>query len=160
NASAFLDSCASPDGSQYGYTGPGGSPAMTAVGLLCRQYMGWGPRNPSLAKGVDFLKKTPPGATNDIYFYYYATQVMHFFGGDSWEEWNQGTKTKKGIRDWLIEKQDKSNTHAKGSWSPQGDRWGSGGGRLMVTSLSLLTLEVYYRHLPLYRRDSGGMKEL
>ena len=28
----------------------------------------------------------------------------------------------------------------------------------MSTSLSLLCLEVYYRHLPLYRRDLGVMK--
>jgi hypothetical protein len=26
--------------------------------------------------------------------------------------------------------------------------------------MALLTLEVYYRHLPLYKRDSGGLKEL
>jgi hypothetical protein len=29
----------------------------------------------------------------------------------------------------------------------------------MRTSLSILTLEVYYRHLPLYRRDVTIMKE-
>jgi hypothetical protein len=29
----------------------------------------------------------------------------------------------------------------------------------MVTSLSVLTLEVYYRHLPLYRRDLGAVKD-
>ena len=28
----------------------------------------------------------------------------------------------------------------------------------MITSLSLLTLEVYYRHLPLYRREMGDDK--
>ena len=41
-------------------------------------------------------------------------------------------------------------------WSSAGDVHGSAGGRLMITSLNLLTLEVYYRHLPLYYRD---MKE-
>jgi hypothetical protein len=30
----------------------------------------------------------------------------------------------------------------------------------MITSLSLLTLEVYYRHLPLYRRDAMVNKEM
>ena len=30
----------------------------------------------------------------------------------------------------------------------------------MQTSLSLLTLEVYYRHLPLYRRDVTTGKEM
>ena len=42
----------------------------------------------------------------------------------------------------------------RGSWSPlypQVDRWGRTGGRLFQTSLSILTLEVYYRYLPLYR---------
>jgi len=36
-----------------------------------------------------------------------------------------------------------------------GDPHGSAGGRLMVTSLALLTLEVYYRHLPLYYPETG-----
>jgi hypothetical protein len=39
-----------------------------------------------------------------------------------------------------------------------GDEHGSSGGRLMQTSLSLLTLEVYYRHLPLYYRETGEKK--
>ncbi len=42
---------------------------------------------------------------------------------------------------------------AEGSWNPEGDEWGDAGGRLMVTSLSCLTLEVYYRYLPLYKLD-------
>jgi hypothetical protein len=29
-----------------------------------------------------------------------------------------------------------------------------------MTSLSLLTLEVYYRHLPLYQRNLGGDKAM
>jgi hypothetical protein len=39
----------------------------------------------------------------------------------------------------------------RGSWDPRGDRWGDSGGRLYVTCLSIYTLEVYYRHLPLYK---------
>jgi hypothetical protein len=34
-------------------------------------------------------------------------------------------------------------TPSFGSFSPDTDRWGRHGGRLMVTSLNLLTLEVY-----------------
>jgi hypothetical protein len=30
----------------------------------------------------------------------------------------------------------------------------------MVTSLNLLTLEVYYRHLPLYFREAGAGKDM
>jgi hypothetical protein len=38
-----------------------------------------------------------------------------------------------------------------GSWDPRGDKWGRYGGRLYVTCLSTYILEVYYRHLPIYR---------
>ena len=31
--------------------------------------------------------------------------------------------------------------------------WESKGGRLLITSLNLMTLEVYYRHLPLFDRE-------
>jgi len=48
-----------------------------------------------------------------------------------------------------------------GSWDPNKptkDAWGEPGGRLMMTSLSCLTLEVYYRYLPLYKLDQDGKK--
>jgi hypothetical protein len=52
----------------------------------------------------------------------------------------------------LIESQVKEGC-AAGSWDPDEDRWGASGGRLMVTSLSALTLEIYYRYLPLHQLD-------
>src|SRR5438128_6978150 len=43
NASRWLDRVqTSSEGSGYGYRGPGESPTMTSVGLLCREYLGWG----------------------------------------------------------------------------------------------------------------------
>ena len=39
----------------------------------------------------------------------------------------------------------------KGNWSPTGDRWGAHGERLYVTCLSINMLDVYYRHLPIYK---------
>ena len=146
----WLDSCASPDGGGYGYQGPGDGPtSMTAVGLLCRQYLGWGARNPGLQAGIKKLKELPPSAANTIYYTYYATQVMYHTGGEAWEFWNPK------VRDLLIAQQDRGlrKAHQAGSWDPKGDLWGGGGGRIMVSSLALLTLEVYYRYLPLYRRD-------
>jgi hypothetical protein len=41
----------------------------------------------------------------------------------------------------------------RGSWNPADDRWGNHGGRLFVTCLSIYMLEVYYRHLPLYKHQ-------
>jgi hypothetical protein len=149
-ASRWLDSCASADGGAYGYQRPEeASPSMTAVGLLCREYLGWGPRNPGLITGVNNLKATPPASADTIYYTYYATQVMHHMGGEAWAFWNPK------VRDYLISKQDRGakKPHEAGSWDSSKDQWGHAGGRIMTTSLSLLTLEVYYRHLPLYRRD-------
>jgi hypothetical protein len=59
------------------------------------------------------------------------------------------------MRDLLPEKQTKEGRE-RGSWSANGDRWGSQGGRLYVTCLSIYNLEVYYRHLAVYQRDATG----
>jgi hypothetical protein len=165
-AERFLDAVESTNKGGYGYVpGSGESVTMTAVGLLCRQYMGVNARNPGLQAGVTRLKAAPPGATGNLYYEYYATQVMHHMGGDSWNFWNLGTdgSGKGGIRDTLIKKQDQGNdpkrAGQRGSWSPEGTGFGNEGGRIMATALSLLTLEVYYRHLPLYSRAMGVNKE-
>jgi hypothetical protein len=154
-AQYFLDAVNDTQTEGYGYTGPGRAHRTTAIGLLCRQYLqNWGPNNLRMIKGVDgHLKKVPPLATyKDMYYYYYATQVMHHFGGESWKAWNDK------MRELLIKSQDVSTGTLNGSWSPVGDSYGPPGGRLMITSLSILTLEVYYRHLPLYYRDSGDSR--
>jgi hypothetical protein len=156
-AGKWLDSCMTNDKGGYGYTGPQETPTMTAVGLLCRMYLGWGPKNPGLQKGVDRLKANPPVTLNSMYYDYYATQVMHHMGGESFEFWNPK------MRDLLIKTQDEGKDPRRpwqeGSWDPGPDVHGKVGGRIMVTSLAILTLEVYYRHLPLYRRELGVMKE-
>jgi serine/threonine protein kinase len=152
----FLDSVNAADGG-FGYQGPGNSLSTTAIGLLCRQYLGWGPRRPEMLNGFQILKQNLPAVNlNNLYYYCHATQVMHHAGGKNWETWNAK------MRDWLIERQDKGQDDAKsdrpllGSWSPVGDEHGKAGGRLMVTSLALLTLEVYYRHVPLFLKKETG----
>ena len=150
-AERFLDSVCDPKNEGYGYTGPGAGEAMSAVGFLCRQYLqGWGAKNPRLHKGVEAnLLTVPPGARKNIYYYYYATQVMHHFGGEAWTRWNEK------MREQLIQSQDQSEGPNRGSWSSEGDAYSSAGGRLMMTSLSVLTLQVYYRYLPLYQRTAS-----
>ena len=140
----FLNSAQVADGAQYAYMpGQGAKDSMTAVGLLCRMYLGWKRDNPALKAGVEHLSKVGP-QPGRIYFNYYATQVLHHWGGDLWDQWNLK------MRNELVSTQVKSGPGA-GSWDVRDDH-GSQGGRLYQTTLSLLTLEVYYRHLPIYQR--------
>src|SRR6185312_9921148 len=105
------------------YTPGGGETLpMTAVGMLCRQYSGINPRNPALLAGVQKLRQKGPGTTGNLYYEYYATQVMHHMGGDAWQFWNLGPDGKSGIRDTRIAKQDAGadarHPHQRGSWAP------------------------------------------
>src|SRR5262249_13071105 len=119
----------------------------TAVAILARQQLeGWGPQNPRMATAIKnyFKPNLPKTGLSDVYFYYYATQVMHNVGGEDWTNWNVKN------RDVLIDSQNSGNANPalEGSWDPKSDQWGRTGGRLMVTSLNLLSLEVYYRYPP------------
>lgn len=136
--------------SRYGYTSSnGGTVATTAIGLLCRLFLDWQTTNPSLLAGADFLMSSGPDL-NDPYFIYYATQLFHHIGGDRWKSWNGE------VRDRLIALQDQSGDKA-GSWFPSAvDGHGKSAGRLYVTSLFCMTLEVYYRHMPLYQMQESG----
>lgn len=150
-ADQYLDSVAHDDGAQYSYQRQGGeakpTPTMTAEGLLCRMYLGWRKDTPALVRGVEWLAKDhlPDRRQPNLYYWYYGTQVFHHYGGPEWDAWNQR------IRDLLVETQVTQGAHA-GSWHPEGDRWGSSGGRIFMTSLAVCSLEVYYRHAPIYRQ--------
>ena len=140
----------------YSYK-PGGpvSPVMTAEALLSRQYMGWPRDFPPLVKGARHIAADlDESRERNIYYWYYATQLLHNMQNKDWERWNLK------VREGLLGMQVKGEGCDRGSWDPlqpQGDRWGAVGGRLFLTSLSILTLEVYYRYLPLYRpTDSDG----
>lgn len=146
-ASSFLDRVQHRSGALYGYqAGTGPTPVMTAEGLLCRLYLGWTKDEPALGEGVTFLLKNHPPRRQElgIYYWYYATQTMHHYGGPEWDEWN------RSMRDVLVETQGKEG-HAAGSWAPVGQH-SDAGGRLYQTALSACTLEVYYRHLPIFRQ--------
>ena len=142
----FLDSVQSNGGAQYSYQ-PNDKQkfSTTSVGLLCRMYTGWHKDHPGLKKGIELLGRNGP-SKNDMYYNYYATQVMHHWGGEPWRVWNYA------LREYLIENQAR-NGHEAGSWFFNGP-YSKPGGRLLATTLSIMTLEVYYRHLPIYRQDA------
>lgn len=158
-AKLFLAAASTPAGA-FGYTVPtepeeGEKPkkltttsTRTAIGLLCRQYLGSGQKEKNLVKGVRGLAKRGP-IKGHFYHNYYAAQVIfHQTGGvgPTWCQWNEAA------RDQLVEMQGRRG-HEKGSWwAPK--HHNERGGRLFSTALATMTLEVYYRYLPLYQADA------
>lgn len=125
---------------------------MTAVGLLMRFYTGWRRDNEHMLAGADYLQEHLPSIgtqrdpQRDTYYWYYATQVMFHVGGKHWKTWNER------LHPLLVNSQVKEGP-LTGSWDPRlpvPDRWAPQAGRIYVTSMNLLSLEVYWRHLPIY----------
>ena len=54
------------------------------------------------------------------------------------------------MRDKLIALQVQEDGDNQGSWEPN-TQWSSSSGRVYSTALSVMSLEVYYRYLPMYR---------
>lgn len=162
-AVAFLNLAAGPRKSMYGTLGSADAKTgttATAAGLLCRHLLdGWKEDHPGMIDGVAGLVKNRPDKNNrDPLYLYYATRVLARYGGEDWKLWNEGPKTadgvrKGGFRDVLVGSQIRPDDAAKlGSWDPTGE-WGRLYGRLGTTALNVLTLEVYYRDLPLYKQN-------
>jgi hypothetical protein len=133
-------------------------PAMTAAGLVCDLYLGTNPESTALGKAAKrVLSETPDWGrltteqAHTVYYWYYGTLAMFQRGGTSWHTWNAAMRT-------TLLKNQRTEGHAAGSWDPDGLWLAKHGGRVYATTLNILSLEVYYRYLPVYRvaGDSGG----
>ncbi|MBX7168183.1 MAG: terpene cyclase/mutase family protein [Pirellulales bacterium] len=144
-ATRFLDSVQGERGARYGYQDGSGTETMTAVGLLCRMFAGCRRDDPGLVAGCEYLSGLGP-ASDNMYFNYYATQVLFHHGGPRWQAWNAAMKP-------LLLQTQATEGHESGSWYFSGGKCEKGG-RLFSTALAVMTLEVYYRYLPLYRTES------
>lgn len=119
--------------------------AMTAVGLLCRIFMGQDDpkENPILKKhGELMLRKLPEwdpdGFGTDMYYWYYGSYAMYQLGDKYWAKWEPALKKA------VVDTQRKDGDE-KGSWDPVGP-WGFAGGRIYSTALMALCIEVYFRY--------------
>lgn len=116
--------------------------SMTAIGTLMRIFRGRPKTDPTIIKAIEYLAKEGP-SPKDVYYNYYGTQVLFQVGGKQWKDWNTR------MREYLINSQEKDG-HMAGSWWFPGDPSNLTGGRLYVTAMACLTLEVYYRYMPVY----------
>lgn len=141
DAKAFIESTSDDPRYWFGYKGPPGEPTTTAVGLTLMLYLGETPDyTPFYLALTDLASRGP--TLNNIYHDYYGTLALHHSRHHDWDRWNTR------LRNHLVATQETSG-HERGSWHFQ-DRWGNIGGRLYTTAMCAMTLEVYYRYLPLY----------
>jgi hypothetical protein len=157
NITRFLDAMQKDGGSQYAYRErePEIRVSMSAEALLCRELLGWQRNDRRMIRGVAVLveQENLPRFDNnykrDVYYWYYASQTLHHYGGNEWLVWNGK------IREELPEYQEHSGSEA-GSWNPSlpvRDVWGHQFGRLYTTCFSVLVLETYYRHQRIYQQQ-------
>jgi hypothetical protein len=122
---------------------------MTAEAVFCWQLLGMTRQHPAGNEAGDFLLGDLPGqGPPNFYYWYYATLATFRLQGRHWERWNDALRTH------LVATQQRTEPLA-GSWDPD-PVWGGYGGRIYSTSLATLSLEVYYRYLPLGKAGGGG----
>ena len=151
-ATRFLDSVASDDGAAYGYndaTTP--RPSLNAAGLLCRIFTGWKQDNDALRRGA--MKLAQQGPTSDIYSTYYATQVLFHLQKQLPQEWHSWQTS---MTEMLVKAQATSG-HRRGSYFDGMDTGHAArvGGRLYVTSMATMTMEVYFKLGVMYSPQSA-----
>jgi hypothetical protein len=155
-ATNWLDKVTDKQG-RTGYTSKRGTVGMTAVGMVGRQFMGTRSDAEILKKGAKFVMTRPPawpGKNRErFYYWYYGTLAMFQMGGENWKKWNAA------IKPALVDNQRKggpldgsTKDDVDGSWDPSEWTDENKGGRVYTTALGALSLEVYYRYLPMYTK--------
>lgn len=149
-ARTFLQGVSSGQAGGLAAYRPGERPsvAMTAEALVCRLFLGMPVDHPAAREALDFIGRHPPDPRRpNAYTWYYATLASFHSGGDQWHRWNQALQAA------LLPLQRGGDGPHAGSWDPD-PVWGGHGGRVYATAVAALTLEVYYRYLPIHQR--GG----
>ena len=122
------------------------TPTMTAQLAFTRMLLGQQLSDDQTAEASDFLSRAPTGGQVDLYFWYYASLCMSQMQTPAWKSWNQRT------RDALVALQRPEGEHG-GYWDSN-VRKGETAGRVFSTAMGALTLEVYYRYMPLQEHSA------
>ncbi len=131
--------------------------AMVAVSNVSRRLLGEAADSTTQQRQRQLLADKPPqwdkvgeALGGNEYCWYYGTIAMLLGrdapgGDDRWRQWNASLKTA------LLDHQCKAGAR-KGSFDPVGHWARMGGGRLYMTAICVLNLEIYYRYEPEYLR--------
>jgi hypothetical protein len=146
----------------YGYTSKGNpKPAMVSEGMFCHQLLrqhaidrrSASPQaiNLRLGESAKYIEKHLPNPRSlkyNYYYWYYACLALHQQQGPIWESWN--ARMRPVFLKAQVKRPGPASLH--GSWDPIGE-WGPAAGRCIITGMATLSLEVYYRYLPMYNSD-------
>ncbi len=128
------------------------TPAMTAEGLFMQWCI-----NPDLVDSqqtIPYLLQNAPGKNHDleydtdVYYWYYGTAVMFAQKGEAWKTWQSA------IMPLLQRTQLPADHPCGGSWDtekPTRDKWSNIGGKHYITTMNLMIMEIYIRHLSIYQ---------
>jgi hypothetical protein len=123
--------------------------SMTAEALACRYFLKAANGPAACDEAAAFVIEEKPGdGPSNLYYWYYGTLAMFQRQGADWEAWNAALQRQ------LLYTQ-RYDGPRRGSWDPD-PLWGGYGGRVYSTAMAALSLEVYYRYLPLY----GGRNDV
>ncbi len=122
---------------------------LTAGGGVIRVFWGQPLNHPGVVGPCNILlEESLPGKAEKVNYYewYYATLLMFQKGGEHWDKWN------KAMQSTLLTRQRRGDPRELGgSWDPDGMWPIMRGGRVFSTALCVLSLEVYYRYLPMFQ---------
>lgn len=150
---------------QTGYQDPSGGPgrATTPLGLMSRIFLGWRRTHPFCIGSANYIRKVylpefdvfgEPGKEDwgrggrfapqglwPMYNYYYCTLAMHQMGGKYFYDWNRRVSR-------VLPYFQKKSGCERGSW-PSTWNQDTVEGWVYTTCMGTLTMETYYRYLPL-----------
>jgi hypothetical protein len=141
---------------------PGDSHDLAGVGLVSAIFLGHGTGDvmaETLANYVTAHQAPTAWKDMNLYYVYYGSLGMFQLGSGAkdprWQRWNTT------VRDLLVDNQRSGDGCFAGSWNWDDSRkfHGADTGRVLSTTLSCLTLEVYYRYA-LVMNDKAALKRM
>jgi hypothetical protein len=143
-AKRFLDTIQLSGRGSIGAAAADEASRVTAASLLCRLHGGDKPEEPVTKQAISGFDRLGPSRVDPVHNFF-VSQIARYDPSDALASWN------RRLRPLMIESQTGAG-HATGSWCPTNQELASQhGGRLQETAMNLLSLEVYYLHLPVWR---------